>query len=55
MIDINLTGTFNVAREVGLRMATNGCGSIVNVGSELSSIGMGSTSPIARRSSGSSA
>ena len=41
VLAINLTGTFNVAREVGLRMAANRSGSIVNVGSELSSIGMG--------------
>jgi NAD(P)-dependent dehydrogenase (short-subunit alcohol dehydrogenase family) len=41
VIDINLSGTFYVAREAGLRMAGDGGGSIVNVGSELSSIGMG--------------
>jgi NAD(P)-dependent dehydrogenase (short-subunit alcohol dehydrogenase family) len=41
VIDINLSGTFYVAREAGVRMASDGGGSIVNVGSELSSIGMG--------------
>jgi NAD(P)-dependent dehydrogenase (short-subunit alcohol dehydrogenase family) len=40
-IDINLSGTFYVAREAGLRMAADGGGAIVNVGSELSSVGMG--------------
>ncbi len=41
VIDINLSGTFHIARETGLRMLAAGGGSIVNVGSELSSIGMG--------------
>jgi NAD(P)-dependent dehydrogenase (short-subunit alcohol dehydrogenase family) len=41
VIDINLSGTFYVAREAGLRMLKQGGGSIVNVGSELSSVGMG--------------
>lgn len=41
VIDINLSGTFFIAREAGLRMLEDGGGSIVNVGSELSSIGMG--------------
>lgn len=40
VIDINLSGTFHVARESGLRMLADGGGTIVNVGSELSSIGM---------------
>jgi NAD(P)-dependent dehydrogenase (short-subunit alcohol dehydrogenase family) len=41
VIDTNLSGTFFVAREAGLRMLADGGGAIVNVGSELSSIGMG--------------
>ncbi|HEY7629067.1 MAG TPA: SDR family oxidoreductase [Thermoleophilaceae bacterium] len=41
VIDINLSGTFFVAREAGLRMLEAGGGAIVNVGSELSSVGMG--------------
>ena len=40
VIDTNLSGTFFVDREVGLRMLDAGAGSIVNVGSELSVIGM---------------
>jgi NAD(P)-dependent dehydrogenase (short-subunit alcohol dehydrogenase family) len=40
VIDINLSGTFHVARESGLRMLADGGGTIVNIGSELSSIGM---------------
>jgi NAD(P)-dependent dehydrogenase (short-subunit alcohol dehydrogenase family) len=40
VIDINLSGTFYVAREAGLRMLAGDGGTIVNVGSELSSIGM---------------
>lgn len=40
VIDVNLSGTFYVDREVGLRMLDAGAGSIVNIGSELSSIGM---------------
>jgi NAD(P)-dependent dehydrogenase (short-subunit alcohol dehydrogenase family) len=39
-IDINLSGTFYVAREAALVMREAGSGTIVNVGSELSSIGM---------------
>lgn len=38
-IDVNLSGSFFVARETGLRMV-NGGGTIVNVGSELSVLGM---------------
>jgi NAD(P)-dependent dehydrogenase (short-subunit alcohol dehydrogenase family) len=45
VIDINLSGTFHVARESGLRMLANGGGTIVNVGSELSSIGMSQYAP----------
>lgn len=40
VIEINLFGTFHVCREVGLRMRNAGGGAIVNVGSELSHIGM---------------
>jgi NAD(P)-dependent dehydrogenase (short-subunit alcohol dehydrogenase family) len=40
-IDVNLSGTFYVARAAGLAMRDAGSGTIVNVGSELSSIGMG--------------
>ena len=39
-IDVNLSGTFYVCREVALRMRGAG-GVIVNIGSELSFIGMG--------------
>jgi NAD(P)-dependent dehydrogenase (short-subunit alcohol dehydrogenase family) len=39
-IDINLSGSFYVAREAGLRMAADGGGAIVNLGSELSVLGM---------------
>ena len=39
VIDVNLTGTFNVAREAGLRMRAGGGGAIVNVGSEMGEIG----------------
>lgn len=38
-IGINLSGTFHVARETGLRMLASGGGAIVNVGSELSARG----------------
>ncbi|MDX6388734.1 MAG: hypothetical protein QOD85_2536 [Gaiellaceae bacterium] len=38
-IGINLSGTFHVAREAGLRMSASGGGAIVNVGSELSARG----------------
>jgi NAD(P)-dependent dehydrogenase (short-subunit alcohol dehydrogenase family) len=41
VIDVNLSGTFFVAREAALRMLEDGGGSIVNVGSDLSSVGMG--------------
>lgn len=39
-IDVNLSGSFYVARETGLRMAAGRGGTIINVGSELSVIGM---------------
>jgi NAD(P)-dependent dehydrogenase (short-subunit alcohol dehydrogenase family) len=45
VIDINLSGTFFVAREAGLRMIAGGGGSIVNIGSELSSIGAAMYAP----------
>jgi NAD(P)-dependent dehydrogenase (short-subunit alcohol dehydrogenase family) len=45
VIDINLSGTFYVAREAGLRMAGDGGGAIVNIGSELASIGMAMYTP----------
>jgi 3-oxoacyl-[acyl-carrier protein] reductase len=45
VIDINLSGTFFVAREAGLRMLAGGGGSIVNIGSELSSIGAAMYAP----------
>lgn len=38
-IDVNLSGTFHVAREAALRMMEGNGGSIVNVGSELSLVG----------------
>jgi NAD(P)-dependent dehydrogenase (short-subunit alcohol dehydrogenase family) len=41
-IDINLSGTFYLAREVGLRMMAGDGGVIINLGSELSLVGMGS-------------
>jgi NAD(P)-dependent dehydrogenase (short-subunit alcohol dehydrogenase family) len=40
VIDINLSGTFYVAREAGLRMAADRGGAIVNIGSELSVMGL---------------
>jgi NAD(P)-dependent dehydrogenase (short-subunit alcohol dehydrogenase family) len=40
VIDVNLSGTFYVAREAGLKMLAGDGGTIVNIGSELSSIGM---------------
>lgn len=40
-LDINLTGNFIVAQAAALHMAGNGGGSIVNIASELSHIGMG--------------
>jgi NAD(P)-dependent dehydrogenase (short-subunit alcohol dehydrogenase family) len=39
VLSVNLSGTFFVAREAALRMLEDGGGAIVNVGSELSSIG----------------
>jgi NAD(P)-dependent dehydrogenase (short-subunit alcohol dehydrogenase family) len=45
VIDVNLSGTFFVAREAALRMAAGDGGSIVNVGSELSSVGMAQYAP----------
>jgi NAD(P)-dependent dehydrogenase (short-subunit alcohol dehydrogenase family) len=40
VIDTNLSGTYYVAREAGLRMVANRGGSIVNLGSEMSMQGM---------------
>jgi NAD(P)-dependent dehydrogenase (short-subunit alcohol dehydrogenase family) len=40
-IDVNLSGTYYVARKAALHMMSRDGGSIVNVGSELSLIGMG--------------
>jgi NAD(P)-dependent dehydrogenase (short-subunit alcohol dehydrogenase family) len=40
-LDVNLSGTFYVAREVALRMQAGAGGVIVNLGSELSLVGMG--------------
>jgi NAD(P)-dependent dehydrogenase (short-subunit alcohol dehydrogenase family) len=39
-IDVNLSGSFHVARDAGLTMAAGRGGTIINVGSELSSMGM---------------
>ncbi|MBS1843834.1 MAG: SDR family oxidoreductase [Actinobacteria bacterium] len=39
MIDVNLSGTFYVAREAALLMLAAGDGSIVNIGSDLASMG----------------
>lgn len=41
VIDVNLSGSFFVAREVGLRMRARDGGAIVNVGSEMSALGAG--------------
>jgi NAD(P)-dependent dehydrogenase (short-subunit alcohol dehydrogenase family) len=40
VIDVNLSGTFYVAREAALRMRADGGGAIVNVGSDLASYGL---------------
>jgi NAD(P)-dependent dehydrogenase (short-subunit alcohol dehydrogenase family) len=40
LIDINLSGTYYVAREAALRMLDADGGAIINIGSELSHIGM---------------
>lgn len=40
-LDVNLTGNFIVAQAAALHMQANGGGSIVNISSELSHIGMG--------------
>lgn len=45
VIDVNLSGTFYVAREAGLKMLAGDGGTIVNIGSELSSIGMAFYAP----------
>jgi NAD(P)-dependent dehydrogenase (short-subunit alcohol dehydrogenase family) len=41
VIDTNLSGSFYIGRDVGLRMREAGGGSIVNISSELGAIGMG--------------
>jgi NAD(P)-dependent dehydrogenase (short-subunit alcohol dehydrogenase family) len=40
-LDVNLSGTFYLAREAGLRMMAGEGGVIINLGSELSLVGMG--------------
>jgi NAD(P)-dependent dehydrogenase (short-subunit alcohol dehydrogenase family) len=40
-LDVNLSGTFYLAREAALRMMEADGGTIINIGSELSLIGMG--------------
>jgi NAD(P)-dependent dehydrogenase (short-subunit alcohol dehydrogenase family) len=40
-IDVNLNGTFYLAREAGLRMMDGDGGVIINLGSELALVGMG--------------
>ncbi len=40
-IDVNLSGTFYLAREAGLRMMAGDGGVIINLGSELALVGMG--------------
>jgi NAD(P)-dependent dehydrogenase (short-subunit alcohol dehydrogenase family) len=40
MIEVNLSGTFFVGRQAGLRMRDRGQGAIVNLGSELSFLGL---------------
>jgi len=40
VIDVNLSGTFYIAREAGLRMLENRGGVIINIGSEMSVQGM---------------
>jgi NAD(P)-dependent dehydrogenase (short-subunit alcohol dehydrogenase family) len=44
VLDVNLSGTFYVAREAGLRMLAGGGGTIVNIGSEMSVQGMATLS-----------
>jgi NAD(P)-dependent dehydrogenase (short-subunit alcohol dehydrogenase family) len=41
VLDVNLSGSFYVAREAGLRMVRDAGGTIINIGSELSVLGMG--------------
>ena len=40
-LDVNLSGTFYLAREAGLRMMAGDGGVIINLGSELALVGMG--------------
>ena len=44
-IDVNLRGTFFVCRETGPRMARGDGGAIVNLGSDLSVVGLGNWAP----------
>lgn len=44
-INVNLLGTFLVCRETGPRMARDGGGAIVNLGSDLSVVGLGNWAP----------
>jgi NAD(P)-dependent dehydrogenase (short-subunit alcohol dehydrogenase family) len=41
VIDTNLSGSFYIGQDAGLRMRENGGGSIVNVASDLAAVGMG--------------
>jgi 3-oxoacyl-[acyl-carrier protein] reductase len=45
MIDVNLRGTFFVCHEAGPRMAREDGGAIVNLGSDLSVVGLGNWAP----------
>jgi 3-oxoacyl-[acyl-carrier protein] reductase len=45
MINVNLRGTFFVCREAGPRMAREDGGAIVNLGSDLSVVGLGNWAP----------
>jgi NAD(P)-dependent dehydrogenase (short-subunit alcohol dehydrogenase family) len=44
-IDVNLRGTFLICREAGSRMAREDGGAIVNLGSDLSVVGLGNWAP----------
>ena len=52
VIDTNLSGTFFISREAGLRMLAAGGGSIVNVASDLGSVGMKLFTPYCAAKSG---
>ena len=51
---MNLSGSYYVAREAGLLMMSRDGGTIVNVGSELSAIGMAMYVPYCASKAGSS-